>query len=141
MRFLEYLNPGWFTNPPWTFLDYPRRLFPLKRLVIPVLWLGRLKLRFFSLQPPLDSSQPRLSFHATIIFILSAIQAVSGFGLAVIHGYNSAIQMMKHVNESLNHTADQADRPPTEHPSSYNHRNLKTTIRFIIPLLCVLSTR
>ena len=62
-------------------------------------------------QPPPDPSKPYISFHATVIFILSAIQAISGFGLMVIHGYKSAIQTIKNVNESSNHTLEETDRP------------------------------
>ena len=72
-----------------------------------------LRLILCLIQTPPDPSKPHISFHATVIFILSAIQAISGFGLTVIHGYKSAIQTIKHVSESSNHTADQADRPPT----------------------------
>ena len=72
-----------------------------------------LKLILCSIQAPPDPSKPHISFHATVIFILSAIQAISGFGLTVIHGYKSAVQTIKHVNESSNHTADQSDYPPT----------------------------
>jgi len=64
------------------------------------------------MKPPPDPSK-HISFHAIVIFILSAIQAVSGFGLMVIHGYKSAVQTIKHVNESSNHTPDDTDRPPT----------------------------
>ena len=31
----------------------------------------------------------------------------------VIQGYKSAVQTIKHVNESSNHTSDDTDRPPT----------------------------
>jgi hypothetical protein len=65
------------------------------------------------MQSPPDPSKPHISFHATVIFILSAIQAISGFGLMVIHGYKSAIQTIKNVNESSNHTPEETDRPPT----------------------------
>jgi len=65
------------------------------------------------MKPPSDPSKHPISFHATVIFILSAIQAISGFGLMVIHGYKSAIQTIKHVNESSNHASDEADCPPT----------------------------
>ena len=65
------------------------------------------------MKPPLDPSKPYISFHATVIFILSAIQAISGFGLMVIHGYKSVVQTIKHVNESSNHISDETDRPPT----------------------------
>lgn len=58
------------------------------------------------MKPLPDPPKPYISFHATVIFILSAIQAISGFGLMVIHGYKSAIQTIKHVNESSNHTSD-----------------------------------
>jgi len=66
-----------------------------------------------STKPLPDPSKPYISFHATVIFILSAIQAISGFGLMVIHGYKSAVQTIKHVNEPSNHTSDETDRPPT----------------------------
>jgi len=65
------------------------------------------------MQPPPDSSKQYISFHATVIFILSAIQAISGFGLMVIHGYKSTIQTIKNVNESSNHTPEETDHPPT----------------------------
>lgn len=65
-----------------------------------------------TIQPPPDPSKQHISFHATVIFILSAIQAISGFGLMVIHGYKSAIQTIKNVNESSNHILDETDRPP-----------------------------
>ena len=63
------------------------------------------------MKPPPDPSKHYISFHAIVIFILSAIQAISGFGLMVIHGYKSAVQTIKHVNESSNHTPDQVTRP------------------------------
>ena len=63
-------------------------------------------------KPSPDPSKPYISFHATVIFILSAIQAISGFALMVIHGYKSAIQTIKHVNESSNHTQGESDYPP-----------------------------
>lgn len=66
-----------------------------------------------TMQPPPDSSKQHISFHATVIFILSAIQAISGFGLMVIHGYKSAIQTIKNVNESSNHTPEETGHPPT----------------------------
>jgi len=66
-----------------------------------------------TLQPPPDPSKYHISFHATVIFILSAIQAISGFGLMVIHGYKSTIQTIKHVNESSNHIPEETDRLPT----------------------------
>ena len=78
------------------------------------------------MKPPPDPSKSYISFHATVIFILSAIQAISGFGLMVIHGYKSAIQTIKHANESSNHTPD--DDPSHHHrpndPSACNHCNL-----------------
>ena len=70
------------------------------------------------MKPPPDPSKPYISFHATVIFILSAIQAISGFGLMVIHGYKSAIQTIKHVNESSNHTPDVAIPPITTAPTT-----------------------
>jgi len=65
------------------------------------------------MKPPPDPSRQYISFHAIVIFILSAIQSISGFGLMVIHGYKSAVQTIKHVNESSNHTPDEMDPPPT----------------------------
>jgi len=65
------------------------------------------------MKPSPDPSKQHISFHAIVIFILSAIQAISGFGLMVIHGYKSAVQTIKHVNESSNHTSDDTGRPPT----------------------------
>ncbi|KAF9643428.1 hypothetical protein BDM02DRAFT_3223405 [Thelephora ganbajun] len=65
-------------------------------------------------KPLPDPSKHYISFHATVVFILSAIQAISGFGLMVIHGYRSAIQTIRHVNESSNHVSDETVRPPTE---------------------------
>ena len=67
-----------------------------------------------------------ISFHAIVIFILSTIQAISGFGLIVIHGYKSAVQTIKHVNESPNHTSDDTDRPPTYASAIPNTFPLKT---------------
>ena len=66
-----------------------------------------------TIKPPPDPSKHYISFHAIVIFILSAIQTISGFGLMVIHGYKSTVQTIKHVNESSNHTPDETDRPPT----------------------------
>jgi hypothetical protein len=65
------------------------------------------------IKPPPDPSKPYISFHATVIFILSAIQAISGFALMVIYGYKSAIQTIKHVNESSSHTPAESDQPPS----------------------------
>ena len=78
------------------------------------------------MKPPPDPSKHHISFHAIVIFILSAIQAISGFGLMVIHGYKSAVQTIKHVNESSNHTPDEVDRPPT-HTSVAPDASLLTT--------------
>ncbi|KAF9779774.1 PXA domain-containing protein [Thelephora terrestris] len=70
-------------------------------------------------KPPPDPSKPYISFHATVIFILSAIQAISGFGLTVIHGYKSAIQTIKYVNESSNHTPGEIkSSPPAAQPTA-----------------------
>lgn len=66
-----------------------------------------------TMKPLPDHTKPHISFHATVIFILSAIQAISGFGLMVIHGYKSAVHTIKHVNESSNHISDETNRPPT----------------------------
>ena len=66
-----------------------------------------------TMKPAPDPSKHYISFHAIVIFILSAIQAISGFGLMVIHGYKSAVQTIKHVNESSNHSPDDTDCPPT----------------------------
>lgn len=78
-----------------------------------------------TLQPPPDPSKPYISFHATVVFVLSAIQAISGFGLMVIHGYKSTIQTIKHVNGSSNHISDETDRSP---PSAAPTTPLPTTL-------------
>lgn len=70
-----------------------------------------------TIKPPPDPSKPYISFHTTVIFILSAIQAISGFALTVIHGYKSAIQTIKHVHESPNHLPDQSDTPYSAVPT------------------------
>ena len=74
--------------------------------------LRTLNLTLSMMKPP-DSSKQHISFHAIVVFVLSAIQAISGFGLMVIHGYKSAVQTIKHVNELSNRTPDETDRPPT----------------------------
>lgn len=62
-----------------------------------------------AIKPPPDPSKPYISFHATVIFILSATQAISGFALMLIYGYKSAIQTIKHVNESSSHVPGEPD--------------------------------
>ena len=44
----------------------------------------------------------------------------------VIQGYKSAVQTIKHVNESSNHISDEGDRPPT--PSVQTNPLVATTI-------------
>ena len=44
-----------------------------------------------TMKPP-DSSKQHTSFHTIVVFVLSAIQPISGFGLVVIHGCDSAVQ-------------------------------------------------
>ena len=66
-----------------------------------------------AMKPPPDPSKQYISFHAIVVFVLSSIQAISGFGLMVIHGYKSAVQTIKHVNESSNHASNEQARPPT----------------------------
>ena len=85
------------------------------------------------MQPPPDPSKQYISFHAIVIFILSAIQAISGFGLTVIHGYKSTIQTIKNVNGSSNHTPEETDRPststtpPTPPPTAVASKRLSNT--------------
>lgn len=64
-------------------------------------------------KPPPDPSRPYISFHATVISILSATHATSGFGLMVIHKYKPAIQTIKQINESSNHIQDVSRPPPS----------------------------
>jgi hypothetical protein len=53
------------------------------------------------LKPPdLSTKHHHVSFHVIVVFILSAIQSVSGFCLTLINGYKQALQTIKQVNSS-----------------------------------------
>ncbi|KAG2370207.1 PXA domain-containing protein [Suillus spraguei] len=60
-----------------------------------------------NVSPPSHAQYAHFSFHSLLVFFLSAVQSISGMGLAVVQTYRQTLSTIKLVNHSARPTVNQ----------------------------------